>query len=271
MSNLQSTSNFSNTELYTNLTNTGQYYYPREYQTDVTFDRKNLTLDGVVYTDITITGIPDGVSPLANEALIDRNAKRRLYIFSDTPLDDNYLQTIDKFYGKVPYKNLKCLFPNTTLDSYPRNNFYMTTDTPSMISDYVEYRYLQHRHIMSNICYNASTNEVYKMILPERPLLVIIMPANFIRTGLKKGYFRFDNNLIVRVYSKFILSSPQYEDDTNEITMFNVHNKQLKTVVKKLFARFGMHRLVSNAENQLYSYDKFMTMVVGSVANIVLP
>lgn len=261
----------ASTELYTNITNIGQYQYPREYETNITFDRKDLTVDGISFTNITITGIPDGVSPIANEALIEKNTVRRLYIFSDTPLNEQYLDTLDKFYGKVPYKITVCSMPNTVLASYPKNNFYLTNGPPSSISDFVEYRYLMHRHFITNIAFDGNSNAVYRLVLPERPLLVIIMPRNFIRTGLKTGYFRFENNIIIRVYSRYLLSSEIFDEDTKEITSFSMHNVRLKLVIEKLFGRFGMHKIVSNSDNQLYGYDKFMTMVVGSVANVVLP
>lgn len=35
---------------------------------------------------IFLMGIPDGVSPYVNEALIPKNIIRRLYIFSDKPI-----------------------------------------------------------------------------------------------------------------------------------------------------------------------------------------
>nr|WDA64674.1 GrBNV gp35-like protein [Oryctes rhinoceros nudivirus] len=259
------------TELYTNLSNTSKYRYPREYATDIAYDQKELTLDGLTFTNIIITGIPDGVSPIANEALIERNTPRRLYIFSETPLTDQYLNMLDKFYGKVAYKIFTCDMPNTTLVSYPRNNFYLTNGQPSSISEFVEYRYLTQRHLLTNIAYDISTNFLYKLVLPEKPLLVIIMPKNFIRTGLKSGYFRFDNNIIVRVYSKYILSSELTEDDTHEVTSFSTDNLKLVSIIEKFFGRLGMHKIVSNSNDQLYGYDKFMTMVVGNVANVVLP
>lgn len=262
---------FKSTELYTNLANVGQYKYPRQYETSVTMDQKEITLDGTTFTNVTITGIPDGVSPLANEALIEKGAIRRLYIFSDQPLNEQYLTTLDSFYGKIPYKITACSMPNTILPSYPRNNFYLTRGPPSSVSEFVEYRYLSQRHLLTNIAFDINSNSVYKLVLPERPQLVIIMPNNFIRTGLKCGYFKFDNNLIVRVYSRYALSSDLMMDDNNEITSFSIHNLKLKSVIEKLFGRFGMHKIVSNSENHLYGYDKFMTMVVGSVANIVLP
>ncbi|ATY70229.1 GrBNV gp35-like protein [Tomelloso virus] len=259
------------TELYTNLSNTGNYNYPRQYATKVGYDQKEMTVDGVNFTNITITGIPDGVSPIANEALVNKNALRRLYIFSDNQLSDQYLESIDRFYGKVPYPIVYCNVPNDTLDTVPEENFYACDGPPSSVSQFVEYRYLHQRHLITNVAYDPNTNNIYKLCLPESPLMVIVMPANFIRTGLKTGYFKFDNNLIIRVYSRYMLSSSNAADDQNEITVFSNYNIRLKSTIEQLFSRFGMHKIVSNRDNQIYGYDKFMTMVVGSVSNIVLP
>lgn len=261
----------NSTELYTNLSNVGRFYYAREFESDVTYDRKELTLDGISFTKIVITGIPDGVSPIANESLIDKNTRRRLYIFSDSQLSNQYLETLDKFYGKTPYPIVQCSVPNTTLATYPINNFYLTRGPPASTTEFVEYRYFAQRHLNTNIAYDVDNKVVYKLALPERPLLIIIMPRNFIKTSNTSGYFRFDNNLIIRVYSQYILSSEYEHEDTNETTKFSTHNLKLKSVVEKIFGKLGIHKIVSNSDNQLYGYDKFITMVVGSVANIVLP
>lgn len=259
------------TELYTNLTNVGLYHYPREFSTNVKNDNKEMTTDGIEYINITITGIPDGVPVLANEALVDTNSVRRLYIFSDTQLSDQYLTTVDEFYGKTPYPIVVCSMPNVTLESVPKNNFYLTDGPPSSISEFVEYRYLNQRHLLTNIAFDATTNSIYKLILPKNPLIVIIMPNNFIRTALKTGYFKFDNNLIIRIYSQYMLSSTFSDEDEHNITLFDVNNIKLKSAIEKIFAKFGMHKIVSNRDNQIYGYDKFMTMVVGRTSNIILP
>lgn len=267
------------TDLYYNTNNLGRYNYPREFQVDNKSDdytyrqqqQHRVELDNV--SDIAISGIPDGVSPQANEALMPKNSVHRLYIFSDSPLGDQTLATIDSFYGKKRYPILEADKPNAILTSnYPKNNFYMCKGRPSVVSEYVEYRYLQQRHLMSNICYDSESGEIFKLVLPHRPQLVILMPRNFVRTGLKQGYFRFDNNLIVRVFSRFLLSSQFYNDrDNGETTVFSMDDVRLKAIVEKFMGRLGMHKIDSNTTNHIYGYDKFMTIVVGSVANIMLP
>lgn len=288
------------TEMYINTNNEGRYQYPREFQVDITKSGVNgsgnnnnnqqhtgsnnekegnyqnqqqrlIELNSIA--NVSISGVPDGISPQANEALMSKNSILRLYIFSDRPLSEETLSTIDSFYGKEHYPVLLCDTANMRLQNeYPKNNFYMCQGVPSLVSEFVEYRYLQQRHTQSNICYDQQTGDVYKLVLPFRPLLVIVMPKNFVRTGLKSGYFRFENNLIVRVYSRFILSSPYFDgNDSGETTVFNLERATLKSAVEKFMGRLGVHRIDSHTREHIYGYDKFLTMVVGSVANILLP
>lgn len=259
-------------ELYTNQMNTGQFYYPREFQTDKKSLSRQITLDGNEYINVRITGIPDGVSPLANEAIVSKDCIYRLYIFADQPLNDSFLQTLDKFYGKTAYPLITAELSCGIIDGFPKNNFYMCSGTPSNVTEFAEYRYLQHRHMISNIAFSTDTNSVYRLVLPERPQLVLIMPSNFIKTGLKKGYFRFDNNIIVRIFSKFMLSAVlSDESDTFEMTVFDVTDEKLRTTVESFFGRLGLHKISTNASDHIYAYDNYLTAIVGNVANIILP
>lgn len=249
----------TNTELYSNVNQLRKFIYPRSFQTDAQLQTENRQLsvsthpsnnynDGTTTAvatndfeddtaaantnliNITVTGVPDGVSPLVDQALIKNDAARRLYVFSDRELDEDQLTLIDTFYGKRPYPNFRCniLTKTTRLNAYPKHNFVMRNEPtqnilelidngqihpdeditnpqvmvqidnnddengcPTVSCSYVEYRYLQQRHLMANICFNPYTGDVYRLVLPERPLLCIIMPENFIRTGAKEGILSF--------------------------------------------------------------------------------
>ena len=260
------------TELYINLSANSNYKYAREYYTDANSENRQITIDGTNFIPITITGIPDCVSPDANEALIPANQLKRLYIFSNAQLDENTLQSIDSFYSRGKFPIFKCDTPIALLSSLPRTNFYMVDDQPTSVSNFTEYRYLLERHIISRIVYNRATNEIYNMVLPERPLLVLIMPSNFIRTGLKQGYFHYDNNIIIRVYSRYLLSSHNYDDnDDGRITVISSNNEKLRSVVERAFNRFGIHKIITSNEYQIYGYDRFLTFVVGKISNVVMP
>lgn len=261
----------SNRRLYTNTVNVGIYKYPREWQTDVTHERRTMIMNNEAYV-ITITGIPDGVSPIANEAIISPTSLMRLYIFSDKALTEENLQSIDTLYGRKPYPIVYTQIVRNRLETYPNNNFYMCRGSPeSSVTEYVEYRYLQNRHQISTIAYNNESGAVTQMVLPKRPMLVIIMPDNFVRNSLRSGYFRFDNNIIIRVFSKYLLSSNQIDaQDDGSVTLFTTSNEKISNIVESFFSRLGIHRIASNSPNHIYGYDKYITLVVGSIANIVL-
>lgn len=264
-------SSSSSNRLYTNSVNVGTYKYPREWQTDVKYERRTIIMNNEPYV-ITITGIPDGVSPLANEAVISTTCLMRLYIFSDKALPDESLQSIDALYGRKPYPIVFTQIVRQRLDTYPSNNFYMCKESPaSSVSEYVEYRYLQNRHQISTIAYDNNSGTVTQMVLPKRPMLVLIMPDNFVRNSLRSGYFRFDNNIIVRVFSKYLLASTQIDtQDDGSVTLFTTSNEKISNIVESFFSRLGIHRIASNSPNHIYGYDKYITLVVGSIANIAL-
>lgn len=259
------------TELYRNVNNDYSYKYARPYKALVEYELKQIMLDGHKFVNIIVSGVPDGVSPDVNEALVKKETLRRLYIFSNSKLNDNDLETIDTFYGKFPYPIFTAGIPCAIQPNIPNNNFYMCEEQPSTTSRFVEYRYVQKRHEISNIVYNSTNGFIYRFVLPKRPMLVIIMPANFIRTGPKTGYFKFDNNIIIRVYSDYLLSAGIDEINDELISVITTEDTRLMECLKGFFSRMGMHIIMSNSLNQLYAYDSYMTLIVGSVANISLP
>ncbi|AYP97951.1 GrBNV gp35-like protein-like protein [Mauternbach virus] len=263
---------YNDTELYVNLMPETKYKYPREFRTDIDSEKRQIVVNRFGAIWISITSIPDCVSPEANEAIIPIGEYKRLYIFSDIELDEAILIDLDGFYGREPYPIFKCDKIIATLERYPLTNFYMVHGTPMSTSTFVEYRYIKQRHIISNLAYNSLTGDVYNIMLPRQSLMVLIMPDNFIRLGLKHGYFHFENNIIVRVYSKYLLSSRLEKfEDPREITVFSADNSRIKTIVERFFNRLGIHKIVSNDDNQIYGYDKYITLVVGNLSNVVMP
>lgn len=263
------------TELYTNLNvSSAAFRYARPFETDVTYDSKQVTLNGIDYANVVITGIPDGVSPDANEAVIKRRTPRRLYILSDRALDLADIEVIDGFYGKrsLPMPSATTVCGRIATTACPRNNFYSVDGTPNVTARLVEYRYVQRRHQPANIAWDSTTGNVYRLVPPSNAaMLVLVMPENFVRTSLKRGYFRLENDLIVRVYSRFVLSAATLEPDNELISVINTDDARLMSVIRAFFVRLGMHKIVSTAINQIYAYDRYLTLAVGSISNIVLP
>nr|AHW98266.1 GrBNV_gp35-like protein [Nilaparvata lugens endogenous nudivirus] len=228
--------------------------------------------------NVSITGVPDGVSPRAAEALIDGNAPRRLYIYSNQPMTEDYLQTIDSFYGKRPYP-IKRLNNNNACGYSPVvpkfTNFYTTRDSsePTNVSQYVEYRHLQLRHIKTtNILYELNTGEYYRFTMPKHTTpLVLLMPENFIATGSKCGYFEFENNIIVRVYSRYYLYANNRAVDHNMYSLFCTNDTRFMSILSAFMIKLGLHRVYKPTSTQVIAYDRYITAVVGDVANLNLP
>jgi hypothetical protein len=256
---------------YINPMSTMAYKYLREYQTTLGPTTLTLLVNNQQY-NISFVGVPDGVSPSASEVLIVRPVPKRLCIFANQPIPEPVLAHIDTLYGQIAYPILNATIVTGQQMTYPVNNFYLCNGPPSSISEFVEYRYLQQRHIISNIAYDNDSGRVYRLVQPKRQMLVLIMPSNFIRTSNKSGYFRFDDNLIVRCFSQYLLASDYTDDtDTGEVTNFDINfNDKMIAAIEIFFSRLGIHKITSNSNNQIYGYDKYITLIVGSIANIVL-
>lgn len=300
------------TELYCNLTPIGaNYAYPRPFVAPAEDERKLVTrtdADGAI--DIAVTGVPEGVPPVTNETLVAANATRRMFVYTDQPLSISQLRTIDSFYGKKPYPiavaNVPCAkMPEGKL---PRNNFSLILRTnagindpatdfykdedepqpvtaayphqPCSLSGFVEYRYLQSRHVAPSIGFHSLDGHVYRLVLPGRQqMIVLVMPENFVATGLKRGFFSFEGGLIAHVFSTYPLAATRRVNPEDlasgnfvcQVSVIDTSDQRLMDAIKGFFASIGMHRILSTTQNQVYAYDRFITVVVGSTANIVLP
>lgn len=275
-------------ELYKNAYNTSKYAYARPYTTSITVGEYRQLMTGgdeesqQRFVDIYIVGVADGVSPNVHETMIPVGTPRRLYIFSDTRLDEKTLATVDSHYKERRYPLLSLDTPCARLDGnrVPTQNFYTTfvgKDTFDAAVNrrqdamFIEYRYVQQRHTVANIYYDEVTNYVYRLALPaDNAMLVLIMPSNFIQTGLKQGYFLFDDiDLMVRVDSKHVLSAKQ-TSHTDEMLVNDIctGNRRMTDIVRAFYSRMGVHNVYTPSDNQIVGYDKYLTLVVGDVSNI---
>ncbi|KAG8362566.1 GbNV_gp35-like [Fopius arisanus] len=267
--------NVSNeTQRYTNPDTDIPYKYARPFRLKRKMSNTvKFTSDSNTSITVRLKGVPDGVSPLATEAIVEKDLPLRLYIYSPQPLKSEQIEFLEKLVDKTPYPIFQVVHPSARLSHIPKNNFYLCQGVPNIISTFTEYRYLQRRHEISNIAYDVKTAFVYPLVLPHTPQIVLIMPKNFKRTGLRCGYFEFPNNLIIRLYSAHMLSASTigFENDPGIVSVISTENQYLITIIKTFFCRMGMHRIMSNALNQIYASDKYLTLIVGSTANILLP
>lgn len=264
----------NNTQLYTNLYSDYPYYYARPFQAEKDFVAK-ITQDGEEYINVVATSVPDGVSPIAARALISSDTIRRLYIYSEKALSEEYLQSLDRYYGKTQYDIVYVgqTVANIGLDRVPQENHFRCSETPSVIGQYTEYRYLHDRHIRSRIVYNDQTGDIHRLTLPNQPLLILIMPSNFVRTGTNAGYFRFENNLIFRIHSRCMLTGVLIDnaDEACLGSVIHTNDRPLMSVIEAFFGKLNLHKIVSPAEDQIFAYDKYLTCYVGSMGSISLP
>lgn len=274
--------------MYKNAYNTSKYAYARPYTTSMTVGeyRQIMTEERTQFVDIYIVGVADGVSPKVHETMIPVGTPRRLYIFSDTPLDEITLSAAESYYKEHRYPLLSLITPCAHLDRdrVPMQNFYAALAGHDRADEieaavfcrqdamFIEYRYAQQRHEAANIYYDEHTNKVYRLALPaDSAMLVLIMPYNFVRTGLKQGYFLFDNiDLMVRVYSKHLLSASQTSDNAGEVLVNDIctGNQRIMEIIRTFYTRMGVHNVYTPSDNQIVGYDKYLTLVVGDVSNI---
>lgn len=267
------------TELYTNESNVGQYWYARDYECDRDYGLQTLAPElggsgGQI--GIFVSGVPDGVPPAANVAIVPKGSPRRLHYFSDTPLSDGVLAALDGHYGQKPYPRMVALGDSIIYrlppGTYPRFNFYACRGPPASNSRFVEYRYLQSRYTPSQVVVDLDSMNVHRMApLPRGVPIVIVMPQNFVRTSPRAGYFHFEGvNLMVRVYSRYTLTCVTDRPDPGTISDVSGRVDSLRPLMEAFFSRLGLHR-ISGSDEQICAHDRMLVMVVGSVANVTLP
>ena len=272
-------------QLYYNPYTNFKYRYSRPYSTKLSDAgvTKSITSDGITYKNVHVIGIPDGISPVTNVTLIPANIERRLVVFSDSPMLDNELEVLDESYKfeSYPIRYFTVPVNETAFATVPTStNFILAEDDfynnaksmlPSTLSRYVEYCYLNRRHQPANILYDPTSGNIFRFIPDVRSRLVIVMPKNFIRTGTFTGYFLHESNLIIRVYSRYVLSAEKDGIDPNVYSLISTNDLKQMTLFRNIFSKLGMHRITSLNSDQVYAYDAYMTIVIGNIANINLP
>lgn len=299
--------------LYINTDTRFAYRYAREYgvlpracddtidaaetEEETTIELGLVSRDGETRT-VRVANVPDGVSLDANVAIVSSPRMSRLYVYSELPLDRDELETLDRGLTEtavkryVPYPILHPAKSVARLESPnrpPRNNFYVPLDDPicSSAGRFVEYRYFLDRHRAANVAFEPATGRVYRLAPPYPTPVVLIMPANFVRTGPRRGYFVERGGggddvtgLIVRVYSRRALSADDHVDvgaqQLVSVLPSAASEERVLTHARSLLARLGMHRVIVNRDSdgdlvQIYAYDEYATLVIGRADNLQLP
>lgn len=251
---------------------------------------KNI-VDNVQIVPIVVTAIPDGMS-LTQLHRIDSTMITRLNIFAREALSDKFLTSIDELYGDGFYPLTKLYSPVAFTDNndpLPYENFYAVVnkpiapqqndfiDTRVFGGEFVEYRYLQQRQFFPTLVWDQSTRAIYKFVMPNKelanqPVVGLIMPENFTRTGLNSGYWNF-NGLIFSVFARnciLVGGNLANKQDSQFITSINNEDPRTVSTITNFLSKIGMHKIESTAVNQIYASDKYLTVVIGSLNNLAL-
>lgn len=244
-------------------------------------------VDNVRSVAIVVAGIPDGLS-LLHMSKIKPTMITRLNVFAQEALSEKFLQSVDESYGEDAYPLMRLISPvasNITAAgqvSLPPENFYAITNkirppeakdqTAIYGGEFVEYRYLQQRQFYPTLAWDQSTGNTYRFAMPEKhkSITCLIMPENFTRTAVDRGYWDF-NGLVFLVFAKnCTLVGGRFGDDSNVITSISSEDPRALSIVTNFLSKIGMHKIESTAINQIYAVDKYLTVVVGSLNNLAL-
>lgn len=258
----------------------GKYVYPLEFDCNITEPVERIITTDSVHSDnavkIYVFGVPDGVSPYVNEAMIVKNTIRRLYIFSDKALSVENLNLVTPHYKGQPYKFPTLTVPSISLrlpSEVPQCNFYVRDNRfKGDYSSFIEYRYFRKRMHSANVLFDAQTGNMYPFVLPQTiPCPInLIMPVNFTTLGPKRGSVELSPGLIIHVFSKHFLKAQQRGTfDQHPITDSRILNSaNLLTYVKDCFARMGFLNVYGASVRQCVAYDSCCTAVVGDYTDI---
>lgn len=251
------------------------YVYPRPYSSNVTVESKIFT-EVPKYITIWITNIPEGVSPRVKYARIEPEYRllepRRLHIYSNESLNEKQIKAIDDAYKIKPLPFVYDLLysPKITNNiSHPSDeNFFIFNKLSNSENNLnlTEYRYVHMRRIRSKILYDSDTKKVYNFAPPNKIAnKIYIMPENFLKTSTNSGIFKFDNNLIIRIYSKYPISAT-FNGSDNDITYLDrsIQTLPLRDNIATFFNRLGLTN-IKFSEKQIIGYDTTLTAVVGNL------
>lgn len=262
-------------ELYKNVDNNFKYFYPTPY---ISFDNKEKLIELLKDSNvIKVYGVPDGIDPKINYTLTKQNEKKRLYIMSHIRLNTEQLNTIHKLYG-IKYYPIRNLYDFLNINSIQfktsliSENFYTTLydEQPSSVSQFVEYRFFSKRHFPATkfIQQNKEQINITNFVLPPNfASIIIIMPENFIQTTETSGYFYLQNNIIIRLYSKYRLTSNNKQADHNLITVINTKNKLLTNNLLDYFNKLKFLQ-ITITEYQIIGQDNIFRAIIGNTSNL---
>lgn len=262
-------------QIYENPAISYKYVYPRWYSKR---DNVNVNVYGIIPE-----GIPDGISLDANYAIIKdiENVKlKRLIIYSEQQLTENYLRSLDSVFGQhqMPLWQLTGKSHAYIYDKIINFNFYtnlhLDQDDFSVVTPVIEFRNFFFRHKIATVFVNRKGDKVYKLCLPKRVArLMIYMPENFYSYSFdnKRGFFKLNNDLIIQVFSRYPLTSQSnIVVSSNDNVLVTVYKNELRNEVLEIFTAFGIANIDFSSPYRIIGYDKYVKLIVGSLDNLYL-
>lgn len=275
--------------LYKNPINTqGSFVYSTNYDCKIHEPVERILTVDTTNSDnavkIYVFGVPDGVSPYVNEAMIPDNVVRRLYIFSNKALSLDDQKLIASYYKGTLYEPTVLDTPVFQLDftknQRPAFNFYIMDDR--LIGDkstFMEYRYFSKRTQPANVLLDIRSGDVYQFVLPDTVpcLITIIMPDNFaVHPNQKRAVVETSPGILIHLFSRHFMISP------NKMITRRVDGYELNTVtdarildtvhllsyVKDCFARMGFLNVYGASVRQCVAYDSYCTAVIGEYSDV---
>lgn len=274
--------------------------YPREFFIDksfVTGDRsivRTLTINGSTFYKVWIWGVPDGVSPLADCAAITKHRadRLRLYVYSEQELDDRFLVTVDQEYGNERYPivtieedTISRRQVNAVDDPPQKYNYYTQSDLTTnvdvaSIHKFIECRHFMRRHDAATIVYDNRNGKRASLVLPRDIVpIVLLMPPDFNWETERSGFFKLQNGLILRVYSKYTLAVSMSSQPASPIETYDVEVPVSKISTDRAsfvracysyLATLKFHDIVTTSINQIVAKDEYVTVIIGSLVNVVV-
>lgn len=234
---------------------------------------------------------------LPTDVIYSSNYSKRLCIYSDQELSPDELSLCDSYYetDAVPYPIIG-LSEITSCLSYdkksspPLSNFYMIDTTAaaaatataatqriSTLTGFVEYRYFEDRHSVTNRLWLDKVGAVVPLVLerapsPIAPRLVLVLSDNFVCLDDYTGYWYFDNEKllihlsvnknIATITSAKKATNEELRNKTNRILPEN-DNHLTNIVTSFIRQKLNIFNISVNKRN-IKAFDTYVTISVGA-------
>lgn len=246
---------------------------------------------------------------LPTDIIYSSDYTKRLYIYSEKELSADELKLCDSYYDQqdarpypliglaeitsfLPYDWSRKRCPPLSSfymidDEYDDSNVNKISDQISTLTRFVEYRYFEDRHTVTNRLWLDKINVLVPLVLerapsPIAPRLVLVLPDNFVCVDNFTGFWYFEaENLLISLSvnrnvatitsSKKIneLDSPYEKNRFEELRKkVNRVSPENDTELSNIVCSFIRQKLnifnISINKRSIKAYDEYVTVSVGA-------